>query len=766
MAQDPLKEKGRVPLFFMVAELAKALAPAPPGRSMPCRFVVMAILFLSKMSPCVERQDDIPFVQVNDTIDYEQVQTEQVATKEERLTVPEDWTLGLSFGAAMKWIGTTRFEKLKDGWIGTSLACLEEPTNINASNEDGWQVFPEKIEDWTLDAGNGQLTLDDQVRSGIELWQLVWDWSPELEKEEYYGWNFNLTIIEALDFVKGTFTPAMPLIFLIIWSHLQVFIEDFDMTEILEDVKYQKVGLWLSGALVLLGVGLWTILRKRMTQCKCRRRPDMGHLSLRKRRWNGRLRQRFECRLRLKGLLFLGCWTAAQAMEAEQAAQMMNQMLQMTEAATKAARVSASVLEKMERKKESGNFGEASKVLKAPDSLDGDDPLKYVSWRETFVNWLSYGDHRFTDLLRDVEALDEPCRLSDFASPEVRELARRLYSILASYIKGPALQLVRAESAEKNGFLVWQQLRNLYMPKARPRTMAIGQAIMSHPSFAKDKPMLESLLQMDLLLDQYRLASGHPMPDDLVVSTVLRCIEPNLRRHLELTMDDSITYESLKEKLILMDKNSRVWSGDSYLKLVQNSLTSDPNGPAPMEVDSINQIGTKGKRKGGKKGKGKQKGWFPYGFGGKSFGKTPKGKGKSKGKGKKGKKGKGKQFGGKGKGSPDRNTCRICGQQGHWGNECPNKANAVTTSNNTTYVDSEIASSAGGKIQGSGSSMASTTATRPQIRQVKMYHVATPRAEQSPALFDLKSEEGDGWWYDDDPLQIGTVAFCDPWRGV
>ena len=90
----------------------------------------------------------------------------------------------------------------------------------------------------------------------------------------------------------------------------------------------------------------------------------------------------------------------------------------------------------------------------------------------------------------------------------------------------------------------------------------------------------------------------------------------------------------------------------------------------------------------------------------------------------------------------------------------------MTTSNNTTYVDSEIASSAGGKIQGSGSSMASTTATRPQIRQVKMYHVATPRAEQSPALFDLKSEEGDGWWYDDDPLQIGTVAFCDPWRGV
>lgn len=51
--------------------------------------------------------------------------------------------------------------------------------------------------------------------------------------------------------------------------------------------------------------------------------------------------------------------------------------------------------------------------------------------------------------------------------------------------------------------------------------MAIGQAIMSHPSFPREKSMLENLLQMDLLLDQYRVASGHPMPDDLVVSTIM-----------------------------------------------------------------------------------------------------------------------------------------------------------------------------------------------------------------------------------------------------
>ena len=97
-----------------------------------------------------------------------------------------------------------------------------------------------------------------------------------------------------------------------------------------------------------------------------------------------------------------------------------------------------------------------------------------------------------------------------------------------------------------------------------------------------------------------------------------------------------------------------------------------------MDVDSVNYVGSKGKYKGQQKGKGKKGGWLPFGYGEKSFGKSLKGKGKQKGKGRKGKKGKSKSFGGgKGKGGQDRNTCRVCGQQGHWGNECPNKTQTV-----------------------------------------------------------------------------------------
>ena len=334
--------------------------------------------------------------------------------------------------------------------------------------------------------------------------------------------------------------------------------------------------LMLCGvALLLLCLGASALkIQEKNEKPRKEFRLHTGHLSFRRnRRWNGKLRERFQCRLQIKAVIFLSLWSSSSAMDADQTRQVLARMMQMTEAATHAAQGSSAMMERFEnRRKDSSNFGEASKVLKALEVLEGDDPLKYVSWREQFTNWLIYGDHRFADLLRDVENLDEPCQLSDFASDDVKEMAHRLYSILASYIRGPALQLVRAEAAEKNGFLVWQNLKNLYQPKARPRSMAIGQAIMNLPSFPRDRGMLENLLRLDLLLEQYRLSSGHEMPDDLVVSTVLRCLDSNTRRHLEMTLDNAITYEKPKDRLVVMDKNVRAWSGDSYLKMVQREF--------------------------------------------------------------------------------------------------------------------------------------------------------------------------------------------------
>lgn len=68
--------------------------------------------------------------------------------------------------------------------------------------------------------------------------------------------------------------------------------------------------------------------------------------------------------------------------------------------------------QKMDKRKDSGSVGQASKVLKIPDRYEGDDPLRYAARKEHLTIWLTYGDHRFAGLLRDVEAIDENCQLS------------------------------------------------------------------------------------------------------------------------------------------------------------------------------------------------------------------------------------------------------------------------------------------------------------------------------------------------------------------
>ena len=460
----------------------------------------------------------------------------------------------------------------------------------------------------------------------------------------------------------------------------------------------------------------------------------------------------------------LAMLSQANGMNAEQANELVTRIVDLSQAATTAAQAAHTMMQSFQPGKGGGQrFGDGARVLKAPDTFDTDDPVRYSFWREQFMNWLVFCDGRYGDLIKDVENLDtvEPMHS---LSPEIQELGTKLYSILASYLRGPAFQVIRAFSNERNGFAVWHRLKALYAPRARPRALAIGQAIMQHPGFPNQRTMLENLLNFDALLDQYELASGAKMPDDLAVSTVLRCIDAPTRRHLEMVMDDDITYSKLKEKLILLDKNTKSWSGDGFLRNLQQlqnpSSSTTYQGPAPMEVDQV-QFGQKGKGKNKGKTKGKKGGWFGMPFGGKyGGGKNSKGKGKQKGKkGKEKGKQKGKGYGG------NNNVCRLCGQAGHWGNECPNKGNVsqVNLSQAQDQPAGQVVGGDGASTTGSSiprrASTASTVSSQSssKVRMVKMYNVATPPQSQ-PACYELRSDGGDSEdWYS--VRMVSTACF-------
>ena len=177
-----------------------------------------------------------------------------------------------------------------------------------------------------------------------------------------------------------------------------------------------------------------------------------------------------------------------------------------------------------------------------------------------------------------------------------------------------------------------------------------------------------------------------------------------------------------------------------------------------MEVDQVSYGKSKGKNK-GKSSKGKKGGWFNIPFGGK-YGNQKGGKNKGKSKGKKGgkhkgkgKSGKGKSGKGKGYNNQNHNACRLCGQVGHWGNECPTSNGVNQVNENQNSAASAETTSVGGATSrrtsiGSGSTTSSqTTATRPgNFRRVKLYNVATPPIT-TPECFEMESVDGEEEWF-------------------
>ena len=330
----------------------------------------------------------------------------------------------------------------------------------------------------------------------------------------------------------------------------------------------------------------------------------------------------------------------------------------------------------------------ASKILKNPDSYNGDDPHAFAAWKFSFTSWLSFGDGRFQQAFDDIDKMAPSADFKAY-SPEEKDMSGKLFAILTSYLRGKCTSLVRSMSKQKDGFRLWRALVQEYEPPSRSRSLAVAQTLATYPSFSTTKTAMENILSYEPLVTQFEELSGATYPEELKVATLIRCSEAKLREHLQLTVTEDTTYAQLKQIILGHDKACKAWTPEAVMKSLQNignPSSTDANGPQPMEADRVED---KGKGKKGGKCKGKNKGWWSagsYGFGrgyGRGRGKGGKGKkGKSKGKNKGKTKSKGKgygNFGGGKKGGKGKNNnvssqqCRLCLEYGHWARECPNR---------------------------------------------------------------------------------------------
>ncbi|CAE7826846.1 unnamed protein product, partial [Symbiodinium necroappetens] len=388
-----------------------------------------------------------------------------------------------------------------------------------------------------------------------------------------------------------------------------------------------------------------------------------------------------------------------------------------------------------------------------------EDELK--TWREwsfQLSTWLIAHDEEYE---ADLEAIDVDVAV-DHALLDGPAVARsqKLFGVRCNVLRNRPLLIVRAQEKEKNGFECIRLLRREMEPKERSRSLAIVRQLAAWTF--KEGNLHEQIIAYEDAVKGYESSSGKSYPEDLQIATITSGLKEPLRSQVQLRMTSSTRYSDLREWVLHYEAINTPWS--SSLPTRPGGRAQD-HGPAPMDIDRIKgnkgkdpkgkgkgDKGKKGKGKDGKQDSGKGK-WNSQADQWKWNGQADQWKWNSQGDqwkwsswkqkdhGNQPKGGKGGKGGGKGKPG----TCHLCGQTGHWKNECPNKGGKGVR-------QVEEASNLGGSWnsnQSSASTSASavrTPSTVNQVSAVRFEDLGT-RLGTPPSGYDtvteLDSDPGD-----------------------
>ena len=316
-----------------------------------------------------------------------------------------------------------------------------------------------------------------------------------------------------------------------------------------------------------------------------------------------------------------------------------------------------------------GDFGKLR--LPLPKNFSG-DPSDWEEWEWNFKSYLAIFQPDVVDFLvraetSDVEIVDAhfATALQQEEAVEMRMFSRKLHYLLANLSTGSARLLVR-QNAAGNGFETWRRLSQRFSLPDATRHVSLLTKILewkfNTQTFEQDFNAWETVKA------KYEQQTGTPIPDSVLVATLMNKTSGALQQHLRLNAATINTYEQMRNTLVQYFRSRHI-------------LTSSDSGLAPMDIGALKG---KGCVKGKSKGKGK-------GFGHWNFMKGKGGKSKGKGKGKDFKGNKGKGIGktshrGKGKGV----VCFTCWKPGHTSRECAlNRVNAVeeTSWTDTPWTD-------------------------------------------------------------------------------
>ena len=242
----------------------------------------------------------------------------------------------------------------------------------------------------------------------------------------------------------------------------------------------------------------------------------------------------------------------------------------LVQAATDAARAASDAVvalrdQQANRSSTAGGFQEASKVVRQPEPFGSecheDDLAKWQDFNVSFKAWLFYGNKYFeTDLHRvEVTHAETPISSVDGELQEVKDRCNEL-CILTGLLKGKPLRLLRQVS-NRNGFEVWRQLCQLFMPRTRSRAISILAALMGVPSFTtKDRTLLDQVLGLERMRAEYVRSSGTDIPDDIMLSVLVRALPKAIQQHVQLQLRETSTYDQVRAMVVSYERTTTSWS--------------------------------------------------------------------------------------------------------------------------------------------------------------------------------------------------------------
>ena len=137
----------------------------------------------------------------------------------------------------------------------------------------------------------------------------------------------------------------------------------------------------------------------------------------------------------------------------------------------------------------SGEWRESKRVKQPevfnPKSID-EEIAGWQEWSFVFKNFMSVQDERFREDFNKAETASSFVAFESY-EPDTRARALRLYSVLAGYLKGRPLKLLKSV-VNGDGFRVWRQLTEELQPASRPtwrclrRFLNIQRVVGKHPS--------------------------------------------------------------------------------------------------------------------------------------------------------------------------------------------------------------------------------------------------------------------------------------------